>query len=94
MSPKEAASAFFEACVKEDWSEFLKFYSMLAVDKDTKQYLGGLEIISIGEPFKSGEYPGWFVPYEIRFKNGRVQKHNLIVRNDNPAKRYVVDGGI
>jgi len=51
-----------------------------------------------GEPsashFKPKPYPGWFVPYEIKFKNGEVTKFNLAVRNDNPAKRYVVDGGI
>ena len=37
---------------------------------------------------------GGFVPYEIKFKSGKVHKHNLAVRNDNPAKRFVVDGGI
>jgi hypothetical protein len=40
------------------------------------------------------KFAGWFVPYEIRFKDGTVKKHNLGVRDDNPAKRYVVDGGI
>lgn len=94
MPPKETAKAFFEACSKEDWDEFLKFWSANAVDEKIKSYLGGLEIISIGEPFKSGRYPGWFVPYEIKFKSGEVKKHNLAIRNDNPAKRYIVDGGI
>jgi outer membrane lipoprotein-sorting protein len=93
MTPKEVARAFFQASADENWNEFLKFWPMSAMDEKLKSYLGGLEIISIGEPFKSGLYPGWFVPYEIRFKNGRVQKHNLAVRNDNPAGRYVVDGG-
>jgi len=58
-----------------------------------KDIFGGLEIISIGEPFKSGKYPGWFVPYEIEFKSGGVKKFNLAVRNDNAAKRWQVDGG-
>ena len=94
MDPKETAQAFFEACADENWDEFLKFWSASAVDQRIKDYLGGVEIISIGEPFKSGRYPGWFVPYEIKFKNGSIKKMNLAVRNDNPAKRYVVDGGI
>jgi hypothetical protein len=94
MGPKETAHAFFEACADENWEEFLKFWSATAVDQRIKGYLGGVEIISIGEPFKSGRYPGWFVPYEIKFKNGSIKKMNLAVRNDNPAKRYVVDGGI
>ncbi|UCG57848.1 MAG: hypothetical protein JSU70_23655, partial [Phycisphaerales bacterium] len=76
------------------WDEFLKFWSASAVDERIKNHLGGLEIISIGEPFKSGRYPGWFIPYEIKLSSGGVRKHNLAVRNDNPAKRYVVDGGI
>jgi hypothetical protein len=94
MSPKEVATAFFDACAKEDWNEFLKFWSATAVDERLKSSLGGLEIISIGEPFKSGGYGGWFVPYEIKLKSGDIRKHNLAVRNDNPAKRWVVDGGI
>lgn len=94
MTPKETAMAFFQACAREDWDEFLKFWSASAVDQQLKDYLGGLEIVSIGEPFKSGLYPGWFVPYEIKFKNGYTKKMNLAVRNDNPARRYVVDGGI
>jgi hypothetical protein len=66
---------------------------MSAVDEGLKSYLGGLEIISIGEPFKSGLYAGWLVPYEIKFRDGYIKKMNLAVRNDNPAKRYIVDGG-
>jgi outer membrane lipoprotein-sorting protein len=92
MSPKEAAAAFFEGCSREDWNEVMKFWPVSAVDEGLKSY-SGLEIISIGEPFKSGDYPGWFVPYEIRLKGGYVKKWNLAVRNDNPAKRWVVDGG-
>jgi len=94
MSPEEAARAFFEACAREDWDEVLKFENMSAVPESTKKYLGGLEVIHIGKAFKSGGYAGWFVPYEIKLKSGDIKKFNLAVRNDNPAKRYVVDGGL
>jgi len=94
MGPKETATAFFQACADENWDELLKFWSASAVDERIKNYLGGIEIISIGEPFKSGNYAGWFVPYEIKLNGGQIKKFNLAVRNDNPAKRYVVDGGI
>jgi len=94
MSPQEVARAFFEACANENWDEVLKFWSLSAVPEFLKTGFGGLEIINIGEPFQSGRYPGWFVPYEVKLKSGTVKKHNLAVRNDNPAKRYVVDGGI
>ncbi|MFA5864584.1 MAG: hypothetical protein WC975_07830 [Phycisphaerae bacterium] len=96
MTPEETAHAFFQACADENWDEVLKFWPMSAVDQRIKDYLGGLQIISIGKAFKSGLYAGgrgWFVPYEIKFKNGETKKMNLAVRNDNSAGRYVVDGG-
>jgi outer membrane lipoprotein-sorting protein len=95
MTPKEAAQAFFEACGREDWNEVEKFWSN--VDERLKEYLGGLKVVRLGEPFQSKGYAmgkGWFIPYEIELKNGAVKKHNLAMRKDNPAKRYIVDGGI
>ena len=95
MTPAEAARAFFEACGREDWDEVRKIWNYEFSDR-LKEHLGGLEIISIGTPFKSAGYTrsGWFVPYEIKFKDGRVKKFNLALRKDNPAKRYVFDGGL
>jgi hypothetical protein len=92
MTPEQAARAFFEACAKEDWEEAQKFYGPL--NESTKKYLGGLEIITIGESFASAGYGGRFVPYEIKLRDGSAKKHNLALRNDNAARRYVVDGGI
>lgn len=93
MTPQEAARAFFEACAQEDWDEFRKFSGLPASDR-IKQYLGGLEVVSLGEPFQSKGYGGWFVPYEIKLKSGDVHKHNLALRKDNPAKRFMFDGGL
>ena len=59
-----------------------------------KEDLGGLTIVAIGEPFQSKGYAGWYVPYEIKLKSGEVKKWNLAIRKDNPAKRFVLDGGI
>jgi len=96
MTPKEAAETFFQACAEEDWEEVLNFWGTSRIDDRIKAYLGGLEIISLGEPFQSKGYNrlGWFVPYEIRFKSGAVKKMNLAIRKDNPANRFVVDGGL
>jgi hypothetical protein len=93
MTPKEAAAAFFDACGKENWEEVKKF-SPMPVDDRFKEFLAGVKVISLGEPFQAKPYPGWFVPYEIKFKNGESHKHNLAIRNDNPAKRYMIDGGL
>jgi outer membrane lipoprotein-sorting protein len=95
MSPQEAAYTFFQACAEKDWDEVLKFSPTSTLDDRMKEYLGGLELISLGKPFKSGRYPGWFVPYEIKLKfDGSTKSYKLAVRNDNPAGRYIVDGGI
>lgn len=92
MTPEETARAYFQAMSEGHWDELKKIGGM-SFPPQLQEYVSGLQIISIGKPFKSGLYPGWFVPYEIRFKDGTVKKHNLAVRNDNPAKRYVMDGG-
>jgi hypothetical protein len=97
MTPLEAARAFFEACSKEDWKEAEKFWGSASLSDRAKNYLGGLQIVSLGKPFQSKVYAGgtgWFIPYEIKFKDGSVHKHNLAMRNDNPGQRYVVDGDI
>ncbi len=93
MTPDEVARAFFQALADRDWDEARKFYCVSQIDPRLKLALGGLRIIHVGEPFRSGRYPGWFVPYEIELPGGRVKKHNLALRNDNAAHRYVVDGG-
>jgi outer membrane lipoprotein-sorting protein len=92
MTAEQAARAFFEACGREDWTEAGKFDS--PITDRLKEYLGGVEIVSLGQAFTSKSYVGRFVPYEIKLKNGGVKKHNLAVRKDNPAGRWQVDGGI
>jgi hypothetical protein len=96
MTPEQAARAFFEACAKEDWAEVEKFKTA-PVGEESKNYLGGLQLIRLGTPFQSfisilnGD---WFVPYEIKLKDGTVRKWNLALRPNKAAKRYIVDGGI
>jgi hypothetical protein len=92
MTAEQAARAFLEACAKEEWNEAEKFMS--PVSKSVKDYLGGLQIVSLGQAFTSKSYGGRFVPYEIKFKNGDAKKWNLAVRKDNPAGRWQVDGGL
>ena len=94
MTAEQAARAFFEACAREDWDEAGKFMS--PVTPDLKQYLGGLEILSLGQAFTSRAYDptGRFVPYQIKLKNGGVKKHNLALKKDKKTSRWYVDGGI
>ena len=100
-TPEQAARTFFEACGREDWAEVAKFWepgTRYPLNDEAKNYLGGLQVVSLGKPFsawmRGGEkYGGAFVPYKIRFKNGGVKRFHLQVRCDNPDKRWYVDGG-
>jgi len=87
MTAQQAARAFFEACSHEDWNEAGKFMS--PINDRLKEYLGGVKIISLGEPFTSKDYPGRLVPYEIKL---RAQEFNVRVANTNLAKRCVIMG--
>jgi hypothetical protein len=93
-TPKEAATLLFDAFAREDWRRALVVIPESGVSPSMKAIYGGLQVISIGEPVQSMLYRGWFVPYEIKLKNGFVKKHNLAVRNDNPSRRWVFDGGL
>ncbi len=93
LGPKDAAEFFLNALAQEDWNGILGVFPIDAVPEPAKKLYGHLSILSIGKPFKSGLYPGYFVPYRIRLLDGTKQSNNLAVRNDNPQKRWVVDGG-
>lgn len=96
ISSKRAAELIFDALAKKDfestktaWTQFGSF-SMNTIEK----YYGGLKVLRIGESFKSGLYPGEFVPYMIKLPDGSVRNTKLALRNDNKNKVWVVDGGI
>ena len=91
QSAKATAAVFFDGLTRQDWDTLAAVVPFSAPPKWLGAYTS-LEVVSLGEPFQSGDYPGWFVPYEIRI-NGHAKKHNLAVRNDNPAHRWVFDGG-
>ena len=87
MTAEQAARAFFEGCGRQDWEEVAKYDG--AVTERLKEYLGGVELVSLGQAFNSKAYPGVFIPYEIKL---RPQDVYVRISNDNPAKRYVVTG--
>jgi hypothetical protein len=91
--PKEAAAYFFDALAKEDWDAAVQVMQSSSVHPGVRSTYGGLQVISIGEAFQSGLYAGYFVPYQVRLRDGTVKSHKIAIRNDNPAHRWVVDGG-
>jgi hypothetical protein len=94
LTPDQVARQFFEAAARRDWEGVLRFWPVDKLDPRLEQFLGGLEVLEIGTPFRSGQYPGWYVPYRIRLQVGQELQHNLAVRNDNPQRRWIMDGGI
>jgi len=101
-TPEQAAKTFFEACGRGDWTEVSKFWNepgtRYPLDDKLKAHLDGLYLVNLGKPFwgwvGGTKAVGVFVPYEIRFKTGKVQKWQLHVRCDNPEQRWYVDGGL
>jgi hypothetical protein len=91
---KEVVRQLFQACNDEDWNEFSTLWPGLKPNKMQKTILGGLEIIHIGEPFKTDDSATWYVPYQIKLKLGEVKKRNLRVRYDETTKRFVACGGL
>jgi hypothetical protein len=96
VDSKRAAELIFDGLAKnhiestkEAWTQF-NFITM----KIVKNKYGGLQVLKIGESFKSGLYPGEFVPYEIKLADGTIKNAKLALRNDNMNKVWVVDGGM
>lgn len=97
ITSKQAAELFFNGLAKKDWLLAAQTYSFFEGNGERasklKEKFGGLTLVQLGESFKSGQYPGEFVPYEIRLKSGKIVRHNLALRNDNPNRVWLVDGG-
>jgi hypothetical protein len=93
MSAEQAARAFFGACGRSDWTEVAKFFQFMPINGEIKDYIAGMTIVSLGNSFTSKGYPGRFVPYEIKLKNGDVKKHNLALKKDTKTDRWFIDGG-
>lgn len=94
LTPRQVAEAFFSALAARRYDEALEFWPKQSFSDSMKEVYGGITVLSVGEPFRSGTYAGWFVPYSIRLASGRVKSWNVAVRNDNPYGRWQVDGGI
>lgn len=98
ITSKKAAEIIFNGLAKKDWQLVAQAYSFFDGKNEhannLKEKFGGLTLVKLGEPFKSGQYAGEFVPYEIRLKSGEIKRFNLALRNDNSNKVWLVDGGL
>jgi hypothetical protein len=96
ISSKRAAEIIFDAMANNRWDAVKVPFATYNFGemKHLKSRYGGLKVIKIGEPFKSGLYSGEFVPYEVVLSDGSTKKHNIALRNDNKNKVWLVDGGL
>jgi hypothetical protein len=97
LGPGEVARRFWQAAIDGDW-ETLRLYCPSPSMIDWLRENRPTRLLRLGEAFRSGLYPGYFVPYRVEFRSGQrtwVKEYNLALRNDtNPQRRYVFDGGI
>jgi outer membrane lipoprotein-sorting protein len=98
LTAEQAATAFFEACARQDWTEVAKFMGR-PVDVGFKSSFGGLKLISVGQAFTSAAGgSGSFVPYEIQLRTkdaGFVtKKFNLALQKDPKTGRWFFAGGL
>lgn len=89
----KAVSVIFSGLEKSNIEEVKEAFEHYDID-EIKDRFFGVKVISIGESFKSGLYPGEYVPIEVKLKDGKELKMNVAVRNDNANGVWVLDGGI
>lgn len=96
ITADEAARMIFTAAQNGDLKsveEAFFYYKGESMQAICKQY-NGLKLIRLGKSFRSGDYPGVFVPCEVKLPNGKIERFNLALRNDNRQNMWLVDGGL
>lgn len=96
ISAEEAANRILRAMGSWDETlldEALHYYGT-DIRKELEAHYGGLAVIAIGQAVRSGQYAGVFVPCKVLLTNGKTEKLMLALRNDNPEKCWLVDGGL
>ena len=85
----------------EDWNTVAKYWPPNApkgrhfediFTADNKAIVGGLEIVSLGTPYKEGPNSWILVPYEIQWKSGGTQKNNLRLGKGSDGQ-WIWEGG-
>ena len=92
ITAEEAARKLFGAMQvwnEEELKEALVYYSL----DDMKRY-AGCRLLETKPAFRSGRYAGVFVPCLVAMRGGSTDWINLALRNDNPTRSWVADGGI
>jgi len=84
--PAQVAQTFFDVCAKEDWAEAAKYWppGLLKRRPDFMNgftnYFGGLEIVSLGKPFKGRIILAGIPAGERKRMGHKEQEKTLIIR--------------
>jgi RNA polymerase sigma factor (sigma-70 family) len=90
-----AARGFLEAMQNEDWNTVARYWPSNAprgrrfddiFNDQLKGVVGGLEIVSLGKPYKEGPNSWIMVPYEVRWKNGGTQTNSLRIGKERDGQ--------
>jgi hypothetical protein len=98
VSSEEAARIFFYSISARDARQLGRLLPVEALSGGNvlnsiiKAY-AGTRLEKLGPSFRSGLYPGDFVPYVLRLPSGDTASGNLALRRDNTSHVWNVDGG-
>lgn len=96
LAPAAVVQAYFQAMAKSDWTELAKFTTEADVANTKRQVAEAKKLgvplpeFEVGEAFWSADHSTFFVKCHMKW----IKKFRLALRNDNPAKHWVVDGGL
>lgn len=92
ITAEKAARKLFGAM--QVWDKKLLEEVLVSYSIDGMKQYAGCRLLETKHTFRSGQYPGWFVPCLIAFADGSTEWVTVALRNDNAAQAWVADGGI
>ncbi len=93
ITPEQAVEKMFAAM--KNWDrDILQVVLYGSHVRRLENIYKGCELIEIGDSYKSGSYAGVFVPCKVKFTDGKTEKLNIAIRNDNHFGTWNLDGGL
>jgi RNA polymerase sigma factor (sigma-70 family) len=103
-TPEDATRSIFEALSQGDLDRFFtnfgepgvtkEDYDKVFGDEKVKSALAGVQVVSVGQPTNSFGSNMWFVPYKIRYPDGREREFRLHIAQDPRTQKWYFKGGI
>lgn len=90
---EQAVKKVFEAVTGGKAQSVKEVLFCYDIEKIDSMY-GRAATVTVGKAYKEGTYAGVFVPVELKYKNGKVEKLTVAARNDNKGGAWTIDGGI